>query len=141
MESGKCKDAASFGSGTVQCYIAWLRNINRFCNDFSPIGNHFQFQTPDPYFFSVILLTALLSFSSGAIRSKLNSLPCLSPSHMPTDLGPLWLSLCQHPVWIIDGGELGLWKALLFERVVRLQFLQTAACKHFNIYAPCTDTE
>lgn len=88
MESGKCKDRASFGGSTVQCYIAWPRNIHRFCNDFSPIGNHFQFQTPDPYFFSVILLTALLSFSSGAIRSLLNSLPCLSPPHMPRDLGP-----------------------------------------------------
>lgn len=70
--------------------------------------------------------------------SILNSVPCLFPSHRPRDLGPPWLSLCQHPVWIIDGGKLGLWKPLLFERVVRLQFCkrQRANTSIFMLHVP-----
>ena len=138
MESGKCKDRASFGSRTVQCYAAWLHKINRFSKDFLPTCNSFQFWTPDLCFFPVILLTALLSFLSCGVPSILNSVPCLFPSHMPRDLGPPWLSLCQHPVWIIDGGKLGLWKPLLFERVVRLQFCkrQRANTSIFMLHVP-----
>ena len=140
MESGKCKDRASFGGSTVQCYIAWPRNIHRFCNDFSPIGNHFQFQTPDP-------ISSQLSFWQRCFLSHpvlYGACWILCPAYLLHTCPGIWAPVAfSLPASCLDywWGELGLWKALLFERVVRLQFLQTAACKHFNIYAPCTDTE
>lgn len=141
MELGKCRDRASFESDTVQCYMVWPHKISRFCKDPLPMCNSFQFWTPDLCFFPVILPTALLSFSSWAIPSILNSLPWLFPSHMPRDLGPPRLSLCQHPVWIIDGGEEGSLETSPLWKSCQAAVLQTAACKQFNIYAPCTDTE